>query len=539
MKSSSTSLVLTSLISVVGLLACSPDSGDASSSGPGAGGGGGTPTASSGGDSTSAETSTGQGSPTVSSGGDGDGDGGSTSSDGGSTSSDGGAGPGNGGQGAGGDPSGVGGDPSGAGGDAVSSAATGSADGDNDGYTIDEGDCDDARADINPGATEICNTRDDNCDGTIDEGFDLDNDAWYACLGDCDDNNAAVNPDQTEIGPNGLDDDCDGDTDGPFIDDDGDGYTEAEGDCADDDPLVNPGAIEFEGNDVDDDCDGNTDEALEACDSGLNNTIAGDYARAIGLCNGELVSASFVSGPQAARNIMTSYGSNNAPLNRPIEGSSFVHLSCGRADTSTKDSGYAFDGSLSQGLTCTQSAHPNPLPDPGACGAADPTTVCDKTELSMQIRVPTNANSFSYDFQFYSTEYPTFRCTAFDDTFLAMVSGSLFNGNASFDNNDNVVSVNNGYFDICLDTAGNDCTINPVATLTGTGYYPFTGGQSSGAGATVPLTTAGVPVTPGETITLRFIIFDEGDDQLDSSVLIDNFRWSIDPSDGPGTEPTN
>jgi hypothetical protein len=41
---------------------------------------------------------------------------------------------------------------------------------------------------------------------------------------------------------------------------------------------------------------------------------------------------------------------------------------------------------------------------------------------------------------------------------------------------------------------------------------------------------------PGETITLRFVIFDEGDDILDSSVLIDNFQWSLNPSDGPGTE---
>ena len=41
---------------------------------------------------------------------------------------------------------------------------------DNDGYTTDEGDCEDNDPDINPGATELCNEVDDNCDGTIDEG---------------------------------------------------------------------------------------------------------------------------------------------------------------------------------------------------------------------------------------------------------------------------------------------------------------------------------------------------------------------------------
>ncbi|MDP6361545.1 MAG: putative metal-binding motif-containing protein, partial [Planctomycetota bacterium] len=32
-------------------------------------------------------------------------------------------------------------------------------------------DCDDQNSDINPSATEVCNLQDDNCNGTIDEGF--------------------------------------------------------------------------------------------------------------------------------------------------------------------------------------------------------------------------------------------------------------------------------------------------------------------------------------------------------------------------------
>jgi hypothetical protein len=48
---------------------------------------------------------------------------------------------------------------------------------DGDGYVSDDDmgghDCDDAKADVNPDAQELCNGRDDNCDKKQDEGFDV------------------------------------------------------------------------------------------------------------------------------------------------------------------------------------------------------------------------------------------------------------------------------------------------------------------------------------------------------------------------------
>ncbi|MFT7621604.1 MAG: hypothetical protein ACI9WU_000768 [Myxococcota bacterium] len=99
------------------------------------------------------------------------------------------------------------------------------------------GDCNDSDANVFPGALEVCNSQDDNCDGATDpEGAsgcqtffkDADQDGFGVsankCLctgaaphnaskkGDCNDSNASIKPGAPE-GCNGADDDCDGSTD--------------------------------------------------------------------------------------------------------------------------------------------------------------------------------------------------------------------------------------------------------------------------------------------------------------------------------------
>ena len=77
------------------------------------------------------------------------------------------------------------------------------------GYVANNLDCNDNNNKIYPGASEICNALDDDCDGTIDEGFDGDGDGVTFCGGDCDDNDPQVNINMAEI-CDGKDNNCDG-----------------------------------------------------------------------------------------------------------------------------------------------------------------------------------------------------------------------------------------------------------------------------------------------------------------------------------------
>jgi hypothetical protein len=58
--------------------------------------------------------------------------------------------------------------------------------------------------------------------------------------------------------------------------------------------------------------------------------------------------------------------------------------------------------------------------------------------------------------------------------------------------------------------------------LVGTGFDTLSG--ATWGGATSWLTST-APIPPGETSSIRFQIWDTGDPNLDSTVLVDSFRW--------------
>ena len=173
-----------------------------------------------------------------------------------------------------------------------------STDGDGDGHYIPgscvlpDDDCDDTNPAVFTGAVEACNGIDDNCDGNIDEGlsFDMDGDGFTNCTGDCDDGNGAVFPGQSES-CNNIDDDCDGNIDEGY-DNDLDGWTTCNGDCNDASIIIYPGNQEL-CDSIDNNCDLLVDnvpdidgDGFTICTGDCDDLVASTYPGALELCNG-------------------------------------------------------------------------------------------------------------------------------------------------------------------------------------------------------------------------------------------------------------
>lgn len=175
-------------------------------------------------------------------------------------------------------------------------------DDDGDGYSDVMGDCNDHNSLQNPSAEELPDGLDNNCNGLIDEGSPLadDDGDGFADQGDvvvppdCDDTRPDVYPGALEL-PDGVDNNCDGtiDESTTLFDDDGDGVTELEGDCDDTDPYRTPGRAEEE-NGLDEDCDGLIDE-----DTPSQNLDGDPFSLGRGDCN-DSDPTTYPSAPEAA-----------------------------------------------------------------------------------------------------------------------------------------------------------------------------------------------------------------------------------------------
>ncbi|MCC6216488.1 MAG: choice-of-anchor L domain-containing protein [Polyangiaceae bacterium] len=408
------------------------------------------------------------------------------------------------------------------------------------------------------------------CDSATE---DCDADGWLTADGDCCDKPGLcgadprlVNPGALEVVGNGIDDDCNGKTD-----------------------LFDPGTLPCDASLASDSAvPSDYANAIGICKQTTESPPLAE--RTWGLVSAELLRANGSALEDArARSIRTGFGGVTPAT---TQGSSVVVLSTGVAADATQTNpgpnggAPASDNVNNQHApssnvsisTCSDAAciddwlaaanpplkQANQLPRAPGCGSGifgQPSRARDSVMLRLRLRAPTNARAFSFNSYFLSAEYPEYVCSNFNDQFVALVDtpggtpapipnpidknlltytqgGSQWPIGINVANGTNLFAVCEPESErpACWDTDVNaqSCSLG-ASQLAGTGFEHEPGGDGClVGGGTHWLTTAG-NVIPGAIVELRIVIWDVGDDEYDSTALIDGFQW-LPEATLPGTK---
>ncbi len=207
-----------------------------------------------------------------------------------------------------------------------SNASGDESDTDGDTFLACEDDCNDNNSAVFPGADEACDGVDTDCDGVLDpDELDGDNDLWTACDGDCQPTNPDAHPGAPEI-CDGLDTDCLGGVPAIEADADNDGWALCDDDCDDQDPSIHPDQPEA--------CDGedtDCDEATEAAGGEVDEDLDGSF-----LCDGDCDDAApsvYPFAPEACDGLDNDCdGAPDADVNGEVDFDGDGSLSCEDCD---------------------------------------------------------------------------------------------------------------------------------------------------------------------------------------------------------------
>ncbi len=266
------------------------------------------------------------------------------------------------------------------------------------------------------------------------------------------------------------------------------------------------------------------------CDSG-SPTIA----QALGACDGS-VTASAEGAPEA---IGLRVGLGGTQRWAPTEGAAFVAIGSGMVvdldletppgdnnaspthcsdDTGSPEIGTALPEPM-QASSVAGDCENNPsLVGTGDCSGSLQTAfdqgqfVSDFTAIRVETTVPDGVRSFSYDYAFFTTEYPAYTDGTYNDMHIAWLESEAWTGNIAFDGDGNPISASTGFLEVLDDDATSQA---------------FEGTCMRGHGGTEWI-RASAPVVAGEDIVLVLAIFDMGDAIVDSYAFLDNFSWSCD-----------
>lgn len=393
---------------------------------------------------------------------------------------------------------------------------------------------------------------DNNCNGIVDANEDLDNDGYTRGQGDCCDSVESCNVKidcpanmQCYISPDDL-------------------------------ANIHPGAYDDPTDHIDNNCDGILDDGsgtpattYQSCsenaklfDGQLTPNDALLLAQAMDICDG-LISAELlqadgsplpktgnaticgknpVISPAEQVRVSESLGGIVKPVDFQVENvtnRTMAILSSGKAEGNSNKAESDCVGTEVNAPKVFLDAHSGVLPSSTVCDVQrQDTRANDSIMLRLKLKAPEYARGFSFQFKFFSKEYPSDVCGNFNDFFLALVDSPTNTAipadhNVAFDQNKDPVSVNNAFFTECDKNAckkAKGCSSCEGGTSLLKGYF-----DATKSGATGWLKTS-VPVSPNEEFTLDLVIFDAGEKSgtttngyghlKDSLVLLDAFAWS-------------
>ena len=173
----------------------------------------------------------------------------------------------------------------------------------------------------------------------------------------------------------------------------------------------------------------------------------------------------------------------------------------------------------------------NTLAAQWALGGGDPN---DRMWFGFQLTAPSlaagdlaDANGYSFDFAFFSAEFPEWVDTPYNDVFVVWQSSEGYTGNVTF-------------------IAGQPLTVTALWPIEFHGecnlldpgcqgqdpHLEGTGHSNTGGATGWYRATGGVQ--PGETFGLAFAVFDMGDSTYDTTAIVDRWQWDCEgcvPSD--------
>ncbi len=304
-------------------------------------------------------------------------------------------------------------------------------------------------------------------------------------------------------------------------------------------------------------CDADSDDPLHAI--GLNCTsLGGEYVasqNAVAVQKLEWQAAGVIEGKRPWQ-VARAYGSfidpnTQQPLWSPREGEKLLMMSSGllpapdgagavviAGDAVYNDVGGApWDDDVMPPLMSQKLGSPEPMgfkncDGLGDCsntlqaqwelGSGDPN---DRMWFNFQVTAPAladgavaDANGYSFDFAFFSAEFPEWVDTPFNDIFVVWQTSIEYTGNITFIKGQPLTVTALWPIDYQGECALFDAKcVGQDPQLEGTGYR-------NDGGATGWYTASG-GVTPGETFQLAFAIFDMGDSTYDTTAILDDWRW--------------